>query len=311
MRSKRVWPPWKAAQASAAFGSGSAATMAIFQSLAPGDHVLRQPMRITERRSCCREFFARWGLEATSSTWRTRRGEKRAAAADETALGGNAVESALEDYRSRGAGGDRALSRRTLCLRQHLDADHPATVRSRRRFVMHSTTKYFGGHSDVLGGIIVAKNDGEFFQRVRTIQYDGGAVPSPFDCWLVSARNANAAVADARAFGKRAEASQHFLPDTNVSRTVHYPGLRSHPAHEIAARQMSAFGGMLSFEVRGGLVEAMAIAARTKIFTRATSLGGVESLIEHRASIEGPGTQTPDRFAPPLDWPRASRRFDR
>jgi cystathionine gamma-synthase len=160
-------------------------------------------------------------------------------------------------------------------------------------FIMHSTTKYFGGHCDVLGGIVIAKKNNDLFQRIRGIQYEGGAVPSPFDCWLIL-RGMRTLPWRMRAHSENAAKVAQFLSQhRNVAR-VNYPGLAKHPGHEIAKRQMSMFGGMLSLEVKNGRDLAMKVANSTKIFTRATSLGGVESLIEHRASIEGPCTQSPE-----------------
>jgi cystathionine gamma-synthase len=159
--------------------------------------------------------------------------------------------------------------------------------------VLHSTTKYFGGHCDVLGGIVVTKVENDFFQRIRGIQYEGGAVPSPFDCWLIL-RGMRTLPWRMRAHSEKASKVAGFLCQHPKVARVHYPGLGSHPGHETAAKQMSMFGGMLSFEVKHGRDAAMSVAAKTKIFTRATSLGGVESLIEHRASIEGTGTTSPE-----------------
>src|ERR687888_146882 len=159
--------------------------------------------------------------------------------------------------------------------------------------ILHSTTKYFGGHCDVLGGIVVAKIENDFFQRIRSIQYEGGAVPSPFDCWLIL-RGMRTLPWRMRAHSENAMRVADFLSGHPKVARVHYPGLKSHPGHKIAAGQMSEFGGMLSLEVKGGYDAAMSVAAKTKIFIRATSLGGVESLIEHRASIEGPGTTSPE-----------------
>jgi len=159
--------------------------------------------------------------------------------------------------------------------------------------IMHSTTKYFGGHCDVMCGIVVAKSDNEFFQRIHSIQYHGGAVPSPIDCWLIL-RGMSTLQWRMRAHSENAMKVAEFLARHPIAERVHYPGLQSHPGHKIAAGQMSEFGGMLSFESKGGYDAAMSTAAKTKIFIRATSLGGVESLIEHRASIEGPGTTSPE-----------------
>jgi cystathionine gamma-synthase len=155
--------------------------------------------------------------------------------------------------------------------------------------ILHSTTKYFGGHCDVLGGIVVAKTDNDLCQRLRDIQYSGGAVPSPFDCWLIL-RGMRTLPWRMRAHCENAAKVAEFLAQDRHVERVHYPGLPSHPGHDIAKKQMSMYGGMLSLEVKGGRDAAMNVAAKTKIFTRATSLGGVESLIEHRASIEGAGT---------------------
>jgi cystathionine gamma-synthase len=135
--------------------------------------------------------------------------------------------------------------------------------------------------------------ENDFFQRIRSIQYEGGAVPSPFDCWLIL-RGMRTLPWRMRGHSENAMRVAEFLSRHAKVARVHYPGLKPHPGHEIAAKQMSMFGGMLSFEVKNGRDAAMSVAAKTKIFTRATSLGGVESLIEHRASIEGAGTTSPE-----------------
>jgi cystathionine gamma-synthase len=158
--------------------------------------------------------------------------------------------------------------------------------------VMHATTKYLGGHSDLLGGAIVAKENDEFFARLSTIQKIGGAVPSPFDCWLLL-RSIRTLPYRVRAHAENAGAVARFLADHPAVAAVHYPGLPVHPGHAVAQRQMRLYGGMLSVQVKGGMPEALAVAAKVKVFTRATSLGGVESLIEHRASVEGPYGNTP------------------
>ena len=158
--------------------------------------------------------------------------------------------------------------------------------------VMHATTKYLGGHSDVMGGAVVTISENDFFQIIRRIQTAGGSVPSPFDCWLVR-RGACTLPWRMKAHSEQAFQLARFLYQHPRVEVVHYPGLPSHPGHEVATRQMKYFGGMLSFQVKGDQSFAQAVAARAKLFTRATSLGGVESLIEHRASMEGPATRTP------------------
>jgi cystathionine gamma-synthase len=159
--------------------------------------------------------------------------------------------------------------------------------------VMHSSTKYFGGHSDVMGGAVVARDRGGVSDQLRDYQSTSGNVPSPFDCWLVR-RSLTTLSCRVQAQTQTAARLAHFLHRHRGVARVLYPGLESHPGHELARKQMSGFGAMLSFCVRGGRDEAFAVAGRTKLFTRATSLGGVESLIEHRKSVEGPRSVTPE-----------------
>jgi cystathionine gamma-synthase len=159
--------------------------------------------------------------------------------------------------------------------------------------VMHSTTKYLGGHSDVLGGAIVARSLDSTFERIRAIQGTLGAVASPFDCWLVL-RGMRSLPYRMRGHVDGAEALAAFLAASPKVARVYYPGLASDPGHAVASRQMRRPGGMLSFDVHGGRPEAFAMVNRLKLVTRATSLGGPETLIEHRASVEGEFTRAPE-----------------
>ena len=161
--------------------------------------------------------------------------------------------------------------------------------------VMHASTKYLGGHSDVMGGALIAREDDEFFARVRLIQQAGGAIAGPFDSWLVL-RGIRTLPWRVRGQSANAEAVAAFLAGHPRIEAVHYPGLPAHPGADVVARQMRLPGGMLSAQIRGGADEAMAAAAKLLLFTRATSLGGTESLIEHRASIEGPSSRTPQNL---------------
>ncbi len=278
----------------AAFASGSGATTAIFQALAPGDHVLAHVDAYYGTTRLLREIFLRWGLEADFVDMSDLSAVKKALR-PKTKLAWmetpsnpllKIVDLAEVAKIVQGAG--------ALCV---CDNTWGPTIQRPfdlgADFIMHSTTKYFGGHCDVLGGIVVAKNDNDFFQRIRGIQYEGGAVPSPFDCWLVL-RGMRTLPWRMRAHSENAAKVAQFLSQHRNAERVHYPGLTAHPGYEIARKQMSMFGGMLSLEVKGGGDTAMKMTTKTKIFTRATSLGGVESLIEHRASIEGPGTKSPE-----------------
>jgi cystathionine gamma-synthase len=159
--------------------------------------------------------------------------------------------------------------------------------------VMHSTTKFLAGHGDVTGGALAVRERGGTLQGLRTYQHQAGAVPSPFDCWMIR-RSMTTLPLRVRAQSASAAEVARFLAGHPGIERVHYPGLESHPGHDVAARQMRSFGSMLSFEVAGGAEAALRVAARMRLFTRATSLGSVESLVEHRASIEGPQTRTPE-----------------
>ena len=158
--------------------------------------------------------------------------------------------------------------------------------------VMHSSTKYFGGHSDLMGGALITKEKNDWWLKIRQVQEYGGAIPSPLDCYML-ARSIKTLPYRVRGHVHNAQLLAEFLEKHPKIESVMYPGLTSHPQHEIAKAQMSSFGGMLSFCVKGGQDEAHRVINRLKLFTRATSLGGVESLIEHRATVEGPDTKTP------------------
>ncbi len=158
--------------------------------------------------------------------------------------------------------------------------------------VMHSTTKYLGGHSDVMGGALITREKNDFWARIRSVQELAGAIPSPFDCFL-TVRGIKTFPYRMRAHAENAQKLAEFLKAHPGVEEVFYPGLASHPQYEIAKKQMAGGGGVLSFLVKGDAADALRVVNRVKLFTQATSLGGVESLIEHRASIEGPETKTP------------------
>jgi cystathionine beta-lyase/cystathionine gamma-synthase len=149
--------------------------------------------------------------------------------------------------------------------------------------VVHSTTKYINGHSDVIGGIVVM-NDQEVYQKLAFYQNAAGAVPGPFDVWL-TLRGVKTLAVRMRQHAENAYLIARFLSEHPRVEKVYYPGLPSHPDHELAKRQMSGFGGMISFQVKGSLADIDRIVRRLKIFTFAESLGGIESLVCHPASM--------------------------
>jgi cystathionine gamma-synthase len=158
--------------------------------------------------------------------------------------------------------------------------------------VVHATTKSAGGHGDVLGGIVVARESSPVIDEIRQIQWLEGAVPSPFDCWLVH-RGVNTLAYRIRGHADNALKVARTLEHHPLIEAVHYPGLESHPQHLLAQRELSGgFGGIVSFRVRGGREMAMSICAKVKVFTNATSFGDVESLIQHQASSPTHGTNT-------------------
>jgi cystathionine gamma-synthase len=160
-------------------------------------------------------------------------------------------------------------------------------------FVVHSATKYLNGHSDVIAGGIVAARESDYWQRVQTTRGQIGCILGPFQAWLLM-RGIRTLDVRLREQSKSASLLASMLCLHPAISAVLYPGLEHHPGHDIAVRQMSGgFGGMLSVRLRGGERAAVDVASRVKVWKRATSLGGVESLIEHRASIEGPGTPCP------------------
>jgi cystathionine gamma-synthase len=283
-------------QTAAAFGSGTAAAMALFHALSPGDHVLAHVDAYYGTSRLLRQIFLRWGLEADFVDM-SNLDEVRKALGSKTKLAWVETPSnPLLKVVDIAAVAEIIHNAGAVCV-----CDNTWAPVLQRPFdlgadlILHSTTKYFGGHCDVAGGIVITRIDNEFFQLVHTIQYSGGAVPSPFDCWLIL-RGMRTLPWRMRAHSENAIRVAEFLARHQRVERVHYPGLQSHPGHEIAKGQMSMFGGMLSFEVTGGRETAMNVAAKTKIFIRATSLGGVESLIEHRASIEGAGTTSPENL---------------
>lgn len=279
------------------FASGLAACHAIFAALEPGDHIVLADEVYYGVKKLLGQVFARSGFEVTAADL-TDPAALEAALRPRTRLVW--IESPsnpslkITDFASV-AKLARARNIMTVC-----DSTFASPVMQRPLdfdidLVMHSTTKYIGGHSDVTGGVLVTRHPNYLFERARHALVYGGGVPSPFDCWL-TLRGVATLPLRVRAAAATALHLAQFLERHPQVERVNYPGLPSHPGHALAARQMSGFGGMLSFLVKGGRPEAFAVAARTEIFTRATSLGGVHSLIEHRASIEGPGTKTPENL---------------
>jgi len=278
------------------FASGMAAATAVFLALRPGDHVVAPQVMY-------------WGLR----NWLKSSAEERKLAVDFVdATAADALAAAVKPARTKliwiespanptwaitdiaaaakiahGAGArlaiDSTVATPVLTRPIELGAD----------IVMHSATKYLNGHSDVVAGALVAARQDELWERIATIRSGNGAILGSFEAWLLLRGMRTLHLRVERCCRTAQAIAEHFVGHRRIA-AVLYPGLPSHPGHAVAARQMSGgFGGMLSIRVAGGESAAIAMAARVTVWKRATSLGGVESLIEHRASIEGPGSPAP------------------
>ena len=281
--------------AAAAFSSGMAAIMSVFQALSPGDHIIAPKDIYHGTARLLREIMAPWNLKATFVDMTDLEEVRRTIDEATRLIFVETPSNPLLKITDVKAAADLAHEAGAWCLCDNTWAT-PVLQRPLELgadLVVHSSTKYLGGHGDVTGGTVVAGTEDDLFGRIRRIQQDGGAVPSPFDCWLVL-RGIRTLPYRMRAHSDNAEKIAAFLKGHPRVTAVHYPGLEGHPGYGTARQQMSMGGGMLSFQVAGGRQAALQVAARSKLFTRATSLGSYESLIEHRASIEGPETHTPD-----------------
>jgi len=289
--------PLEGGEAALVFASGMAAGVALFQTLPPGSHAIFPDDAYYGFRTAAEEFLPNWGIRSDFVAMDDL-AALAAAIRPETRLVWLETPSnpllkvvdlagAVEIARRAGALAmvDNTFATPALQRPLALGAD----------VVMHSTTKYFGGHSDVQGGALIFARKVGTYERMRHLQHILGAVASPFNCWLVL-RGVRTLACRIAVQSASALAVARGLAGLRAVSAVHYPGLPEHPGHEIARRQMSAFGAMLSFRAAGGREAALAAVARARLFTRATSLGGVESLIEHRASSEGPGSRTPQNL---------------
>jgi len=289
--------------ASLLFASGMAAATAVFQALAPGDHVLAPKVMYWSLRNWLATFAMQWGLDvefidmtdvdvlrAAVKPGRTRLVWVETPANPLWSI--TDIAAACDIAHAAGAvvAVDSTVATPVLTRPLELGAD----------IVMHAATKYLNGHSDVIAGTLTTREDSALWQRVRPLRAQLGAVLGPFEAWLLTRgmRTLFPRVRTACASAQRI--AEHLTAHPRVLEVL-YPGLPSCAGHVVAARQMrGGFGGMLSIRVRGadgapasGEAAAIATAARVELWKRATSLGGVESLVEHRASIEGAGTPVP------------------
>ena len=278
-----------------AFGSGLAAVNAVFQCLKSGDHILMPEVGYYASYKLAEEILGPWGLEVTQVDmtdlakvekavqkntkliWAETPANPMLSITDIKGLASIAQKHKLK------LGVDNTLGTPVLQNPIALGAD----------IVMHATTKYIGGHSDIMGGAVLLKEDDEWAKRIERVQILMGATPNPLDCYLL-ARGLKTLPLRMREHSANAlELAKRLEKHPKVEK-VHYPGLESHPQHALAKVQMpQGFSGMIALQVKTGETGTREMAGKLQIFQQATSLGGVESLVEHRKSIEGPQSTTP------------------
>ncbi len=293
-RLERALAALEGGAAAVAYGSGMAAAVAVFHTLPPGSHVLLGDDIYFSVRRVARDHFPRWGL-AASVVDATDLAALRAALRPETRcvwiespsnpqLKVADIAALAELARSAGAllVVDSTFASPVLQRPLALGAD----------VVMHSCTKYLAGHADAQAGALVLGEAGGLRDQLVAQRTVLGPVASPFTAWMIL-RGLRTLPCRMEWHSRGAAAVAGFLSRHARIERVHYPGLPAHPQHEVARRQMRGFGGMLSFEVAGGAPAALACAARLRLFRNATSLGSTESLVEHRASLEGADSPTP------------------
>ena len=278
------------------FASGMAAATAVFQALAPGDHVLAPKVMYWSLRNWLKNFATQWGLQIEFIDMDSPAAVKAAIQPGKTKMVWietpanplwtiTDIAATCEMAHQAGAlvAVDSTVGTPVLTQPLKLGAD----------IVMHAATKYLNGHSDVIAGTLTVREDSPTWQRIRSIRAQIGGVLGPFEAWLLT-RGMRTLYPRVRTACASAQRIAEYFEKHSLVGEVMYPGLKSFAGHAIAAKQMQGgFGGMMSIRVKAGEAAAIATAAHVQLWKRATSLGGVESLIEHRASVEGAGTPAP------------------
>ncbi len=277
----------------AAFSSGNAAGTAVFQALEPGSHILAPDDMYHGLRNSMIQLFA-GNLEVTFVDMSNQEEVKKAIRPNTKLFWVESPSNPLLKITDIRKVSELAKNHGAILVVDSTFAtpvfQNPIDLGA--DIVMHSSTKFFGGHTDVLGGALVTKETNPFWEKIKAVQVLGGAVPSPFDCYLLC-RSIRTLAYRMKGHAEHARILAEFLINHPKVERVFYPGLKNHPGHEVAVSQMTGFGGIISFMVKGGAAEADAVVSKLRFFANATSLGGVESLIERRAAVEGPTSKTP------------------
>ena len=278
------------------FASGMAAATAVFLALTPGDHVLAPKVMYWSLRNWLLNFATHWGLKVELVDMTDPKAVQAAIVPGSTRLVWietpanptwtiTDIAATAEIAHAAGAilAVDSTVATPVLTRPLDLGAD----------IVMHAATKYLNGHSDLIAGVLVARENNALWQRIRTVRAQVGGTLGSFEAWLLM-RGMRTLFLRVRAASASAQRVAEYFHGHPLVSEVLYPGLPTAQGHAVAARQMqSGFGGMLSIRARGGEASAIATAAKVAVWKRATSLGGTESLIEHRASVEGAGSPVP------------------
>lgn len=279
----------------AAFASGSAASMTLFQALSPGDRVIVSEDCYFGVRQMLDRIFSRWGLRVQYVDSTDPVALRRALVEPATLLfvetpgnpriGITDIRLAAEYAKSAGAvvACDNTVATPSLQRPLDLGCD----------FVIHSTTKYLSGGDDAMGGAIVAAADSEMWRRIRFSQKQCGCIPSPFASWLTSRSLPTLDLRVTRQ-SETALALARMLQSHQAIETVLYPLLETYSGYEVASKQMRAGGALMSILIKGAAADAIAVSNKLKLFKCATSFGGPTSLVEHRKSVEGPASKTPE-----------------
>ena len=285
------------------FSSGTAAAMAVVQSLKPGDAIVAPRIMYWGLRNWMTRFCETWGIglhffdasdpDALASTVRK---DKTKLVWIETPCNPSwdIIDIAAAADAAHQAGARLAVDSTVATPVLTQPIKHGADI------VIHSATKYLNGHCDVVAGAAVTAEEDEFWESVRNLRTNNGAILGSLEAYLLQRGMRTLFLRIRKACESAMTIAEHFDGHACVEAVI-YPGLRNHPGHEIALRQMDGgFGGMLCLQVKGDADDALNVVKRCNVFTRATSFGGVESLIEHRYSIEGEGSPVPK------DWLRLS-----
>lgn len=282
--------------AALAFSSGMAASAAMLQALKPGSHVIFSDDIYIDARNLAEDFLPAWGMESSVVDLQNLAALKGALRANTKLIWIETPSNPLMKILDIAAIARIAHEAGAQLL---VDSTFATPILQRplslgADVVLHSTTKYCGGHSDVQGGCLVVKSR-ELLDRLLHVREILGAVASPFNSWLIL-RGLRSLPCRMERHSANGAAVASALAACPAVEAVYYPGLPSHCGYDIAKHQMKTFGGMLSFLVRGGRAEALRAASRLRLFVNATSLGGVESLVEHRASNEGKISRAPQNL---------------